>query len=62
MKYTELQKKLKKIGCYDTGDQQAGHPVWYSPLTGKTFQMSNHESQEVATGTLKKIMRDAGLK
>lgn len=62
MKYTELQKKLKRIGCYDTGDQQAGHPVWYSPLTGKLFQLSNHESQEVATGTLKKIMKDSGLK
>jgi len=61
MRYTELIKKLKKIGCMHTGTQQAGHPLWYSPITGKTFQLSNHSSQEVATGTLRKIMKDAGL-
>ncbi|MCQ2071739.1 MAG: type II toxin-antitoxin system HicA family toxin [Bacteroidaceae bacterium] len=49
------------MGCVDTGSQQAGHPLWYSPITGKTFQLSNHTSQEVATGTLRKILKDAGL-
>ena len=52
MKYNELEKMVKKAGCYDTGAQQAGHPLWYSPKTGKTFQMSNHGSEEVAKGTL----------
>lgn len=62
MKYTELIKKLRKIGCVPTESQQAGHPLWYSPQTGKYFQLSNHTSQEVATGTLRKIMKDSGLK
>ena len=61
MKYTELIKRLRRMGCFDTGEQQAGHPLWYSPLTGKTFQLSNHVSQEVARGTLRKILKDAGL-
>ncbi len=55
MKYSELEKKLKKIGCYDTGDQMNGHPVWYSPKTKNKFKMSNHKSQEVKKGTLKSI-------
>lgn len=62
MKYSELEKLLKKAGCYQTGRQQGGHPLWYSPKTGKSFQTSNHQRQEVAAGTLKKILRDAGLK
>lgn len=62
MKYNELEKQVKKIGCFDTGRQQAGHPLWHSPVTGMDFQMSNHGSEEVATGTLKKIKRAAGLK
>lgn len=62
MKYNELGRKLKGIGCYDTGDQINGHPVWYSPVTGKRFKMSNHGGQEVASGTLRSIKRDAGLK
>lgn len=62
MKYNELSKKLKKAGCYDTGDQMSGHPIWHCPSTGKYFKMSNHGSEEVATGTLNAILKAAGLK
>lgn len=62
MKYKELERKVKKAGCYDTGEQQAGHPLWRNPKTGKLFQMSNHGSEEVATGTLNAILKAAGLK
>ena len=62
MKYKELERRVRGIGCYDTGRQQNGHPLWYSPVTGKVFQMSNHGSEEVAKGTLNKILKAAGLK
>ena len=62
MKYSELEKMVSKVGCYDTGRQQAGHPLWYCPKTGMSFQMSNHGSEEVAKGTLNQILKRAGLK
>lgn len=62
MKYSELEKKLRKAGCYDTGKSMSGHPIWYSPKTGKSFKMSNHGSEEVANGTLNAILKCAGLK
>ncbi len=62
MKYSELEKKLKKIRCYDTGDTMNGHPLWYSPKTDRYFKMSHHKSQEVKTGTLQSILKDSGLK
>lgn len=61
MKYSELERKLKKAGCYDTGEKMNGHPLWYSPLTEKFFKMSYHKSQEVKQGTLKSILKDSGL-
>ncbi len=61
MKYNELAKRLRRIKCFDTGEQANGHPLWYSPVTGKVFKMSNHGSREVPKGTLISIMRDAGL-
>ena len=61
MKYSELEKRLKEAGCCDTEKQANGHPVWYSPITDKKFRLSNHKSKEVATGTLKKILKDAGI-
>lgn len=61
MKYYELERKLKKAGCYEVS-RKGGHPIWYSPLTGKEFQMSHHGSQEVKPGTLRAILRDSGVK
>ena len=62
MKYTELARLLREYGCYDTGEQANGHPLWYSPLSGKVFRLSNHGSQEVPRGTLRQILKDAGVK
>ncbi|MBO5216796.1 MAG: type II toxin-antitoxin system HicA family toxin [Alistipes sp.] len=62
MKYSELMRKLKKAGCYDTGREISGHPAWYSPITKKYFAVSHHGNQEVAKGTLKNILEAAGLK
>lgn len=62
MKYSELERALRKAGCYPlNGKQINGHPAWFSPKTGKKFRMSNHGSLEVKLGTLKQIMKDAGL-
>lgn len=62
MKYKELEKILKKAGCYDTGKTLNDHPKWYSPRSGKFFKMSRHGSEEVKNGTLNSILKDAGLK
>lgn len=62
MKYNELHRLLKKRGCYQTGNQIAGHPEWYSPITGETFPTSNHLSEEVKPKTLSNILKAAGLK
>ncbi len=62
MKYNELHRILQRNECYETGKQRAGHPEWYSPVTGRKFTTSNHLSAEVKAGTLKSILRDSGVK
>lgn len=60
MKYSEVEKKLKKAGCYfiSSGD----HPWWFSPITGNKFKLSNHKSEEAKVGTLKEISKISGVK
>ena len=60
MKYAELERKLKKAGCYYVRDGKK-HPIWYSPITGKEFQTSHHKNEEVKAGTLQSILRDSGI-
>lgn len=61
MKYSELEKLLRKIGCtvYKEG---ANHTIWYSPITGKTFPVGRHRTEDVRPGTLKSIKQASGLK
>jgi mRNA interferase HicA len=60
MKYSELEKKLKKGGCHLLREGKR-HPIWFSPITGKQFELSRHGSEEVKPGTLKSIIRDSGV-
>jgi len=61
MKYSEVERKVSKAGCYHVRDGKK-HPIWFSPITGKEFQLSHHKSEEVAFGTLKQISKDSGVK
>ena len=61
MKYSELERLLKSRGCYYTGKEANGHPLWYSPTSELLFRMSNHKSQEVPKGTLRQILKEAGI-
>lgn len=59
MKTQELIKLLKKNRC-KLRLHGKKHDMWYSPKTGKVFPVPRHKA-EIALGTLKSILRDAGL-
>lgn len=61
MKYSELIKRLRKAGCV-VKQEGKRHTRWYSPITGKTFSVGRHKTEDVRPGTLKSILEDAGLK
>ena len=60
MKYSELERKLRAAGC-TVQREGSSHQLWHSPITGKTFTVGRHKGQEVPKGTLKSILRAAGL-
>ena len=62
MKVSELIKLLKKSKkCYLT-DHGREHDRWHSDITGKDFMVPRHQAKEITSGTLDRIMKDAGLK
>ena len=61
MKYSELKMLLRQNGCYKQSEGTR-HENWYSAITGKTFQVGRHDSQDVKKGILNKILKDAGIK
>ncbi len=60
MKYSEIEKKLKRAGCYLVSTS-GHHPVWHSPITGRSFTTSHHKSQEAKKGTVNAIRKQSGV-
>lgn len=59
MKYSELEKIIKKT-C-KVHREGCRHTLWINTETGKIFPVGRHKSQDVPKGTLKSILKDAGL-
>lgn len=59
MKTVELLKILKKSGC-SLVRHGSNHDIWISPITNKQFAIPRHKD-EIKIGTLKNILKDAGL-
>lgn len=60
MRYNELIKILSRKGCVFESNG-GNHDWWYSPITDRRFQIPRHRSKEVAPGTLKSILKQAGV-
>ena len=61
MKKPELEKLLRQYGCYYL-DDGGNHETWYSPITGKKFPVWRHKGQDIKPGTLRKILKESGIK
>ncbi|MCL2053422.1 MAG: type II toxin-antitoxin system HicA family toxin [Oscillospiraceae bacterium] len=60
MTWGELKRKIKKSGgkfC----EHGKKHDTWLSK-DGEELRLGRHDSKEVATGTINKLLKDAGLK
>lgn len=60
MKTQELIKLLRKNKCYVLRNGSR-HDIGYSELTQRQFAIPRHKA-EIPTGTLKNILKDAGVK
>lgn len=61
MKYSELERILKKHGCRLVREGTR-HTHWQSPITGNIFPVGRHKSEDVKSGTLDRILKQAGIK
>lgn len=62
MKTSELVKLLRKTGECRLVENGRRHDKWHSDITGKDFMIPRHPSKEIKTGTVERILKDAGIK
>lgn len=62
MKYREVAKKLKNLGCQELPRRGKGsHHIWLNPKNGKISPVPNWASKDLKLGTLHGITRQLEL-
>lgn len=60
MKTKQFCLEAQACGCY-VKRHGSNHDIWYSPITGKTFAIPRHGSQQLAKGLERKAREVLGL-
>jgi len=58
---SDILKKLKKAGFIFDRQAKGSHEIWYNPKTKRRTTVPNHPSKSLPIGTLKAIIKQAGL-
>jgi predicted RNA binding protein YcfA (HicA-like mRNA interferase family) len=61
MRYAELVRKLRRLGCEFVREASGSHEVWQNPSTGGITVIPHH-NREIAPKTLSSILRHLDLK
>lgn len=61
MKTNELKRLLMASGCGPVAEK-TNHEWWHSPITGANFPLPRHGAKEIPVGTLRQILKQAGVK
>jgi predicted RNA binding protein YcfA (HicA-like mRNA interferase family) len=58
MKYREVAKKLKRLGCEKITKRGSGsHRIWTNPLTQTSTTIPDWGGKDLKTGTLRSIIK-----
>lgn len=60
-KYREVARKLRTFGFAIDRPGPGSHELWRNPTTGRRVTLPHH-SRDMAEGTLRAILREAGIK
>ena len=61
MRYREIAKRLRALGCCEMRAGKGSHRIWHNPATGKAAVIPNWGSKDLAPGTVQAIIRELGI-
>jgi len=61
MKPQEVICQLRRAGFQFDRQAKGSHEIWYNPTTRRRVTIPNHPGQDIAKGTLRAIISQAGL-
>jgi predicted RNA binding protein YcfA (HicA-like mRNA interferase family) len=62
VKYVEVAKKLRKLGCFEDSRKGTGsHRKWLNPANNKGAPVPDWGSKDLKTGTIRSIVKQLEL-
>ena len=61
MRYREIAKRLRRLGCQELRKGKGSHRIWYNPATEKVAAVPDWGSRDLAPGTVRAIIRELGI-
>ncbi len=61
MRYREISKRLKKLGCRQLRQGRGSHRIWLNPGTNQIASIPDWGSKDLAPGTVRAIIRELGI-
>lgn len=61
MRYRELAKRLRGLGCQELRQGKGSHIIWLNPETGKIASVPDWGPRDLAPGTVRAIIRELDI-
>jgi predicted RNA binding protein YcfA (HicA-like mRNA interferase family) len=61
MKYSELTRKLMRLGCKFTRYGAGSHEIWRNPAAGHQVPIPYHRNKDIGPKLLARILRQLGI-
>ena len=61
MKYAELVKKLKQLGCEYARPGPGSHEIWLNPQTRRAAPIPYHRTKDIGPKLLARILRELDI-
>jgi predicted RNA binding protein YcfA (HicA-like mRNA interferase family) len=61
MKYAELTRKSRRLGCYPTRFGAGSHEIWRNPATRCQVPIPYHRTKDIGTGIVAQILRKLAI-
>jgi predicted RNA binding protein YcfA (HicA-like mRNA interferase family) len=61
MRYRQVAKRLRRLGCRELRKGKGSHRVWHNPATGKVTTVPDWGPRDLAPGTVRAAIRELGI-
>ncbi|MCX5975551.1 MAG: type II toxin-antitoxin system HicA family toxin [Coprothermobacterota bacterium] len=61
MKYLELTRKLRQLGCQFTRHGAGSHEIWRNPTTNLQVSIPYHRLKDIGPALLARILSQLGI-